>query len=224
MRQVLSSMKAFNELMVAAGLLVAATQVCATIITFEDLAEGATLSGQYAGLGVLFSPNAFSGANGNSTPQDWATNTGMTITATDIGAVGTPSLVSGKLLHSFNDWLSEDGDPSMVATFGPPVTSFSADFAGIFTGSDVTLTIYDGASIIGTVTGAACATTCQQTLSFAAPSITKVAFTPGSFSDWVGVDNITFSAAAAVPEPATLALLGLGLAGLGFSRRKQVAH
>ena len=33
-----------------------------------------------------------------------------------------------------------------------------------------------------------------------------------------GVDNVTVNV---VPEPATLALLGLGLAGIGFSRRKQ---
>lgn len=36
-----------------------------------------------------------------------------------------------------------------------------------------------------------------------------------------GMDSLNFSTLAAIPEPATFALLAFGFTGLGFSRRKQ---
>jgi hypothetical protein len=207
----------------AAGLLFTAAPAGAVTITFDDLADGTTLSNQYAALGVVFSPNAFSGANSNSTAESWATNTGMTVTDTDLGLAGTPFLASGKLLHSFGDFFAEDGDPSMLATFSTPVSTFSADFAGIDSSgaADVTLTFYNGLVALGTVAANACAGPCQQTLSFSAPIITRVAFTPGSAADWVGVDNITFSATAPVPEPGTASMLAIGVSVGVFGLRRR---
>ena len=44
----------------AAALLAIATQAQAVTINFETLAAGTVLSNQFAGLGVTFTPNAFS--------------------------------------------------------------------------------------------------------------------------------------------------------------------
>ena len=207
----------------AAGLLLAAGQASAGTITFDELVGGIpvvsvgdTLSTQYAG--VTFSANAFTGAGGPT--GDWATNTDMTIvssTGSDVGGLGTPSLVSGKLLRSFGGWLDEDGDPSFLITFASAISSISVDFAGVSTPADVHLIAYNGATQIGDVTSAV--TTGQFTLSFAAASITKVAIVPGSYDDWVGVDNINYTTAA-VPEVSTYAMMALGMGLLAFKRRK----
>ena len=197
----------------AVGLL-AAGQASAAVITFENLPVGTILSNQYAG--VTFSANAFTGNGGPNGP--WATNTDMTIvssTGGDVGYLGTPLIVSGNILRSFNGWLAEDGDPSFRITFATPLSSISADFAGVSTPADVRLIAFNGLTQIGNVTSTV--TTGQYTLSFAAASITSVIITPGSFSDWVGVDNINYQP---VPEASTYAMMVLGLGLLAFKRRK----
>jgi hypothetical protein len=189
-------------------------------ISVNDLAVGAVLSNQYAAQGVSFSANAFSSPGSSSSGQARATNTDMTIvssTGGDVGGLGTPPLVSGNVLRSFAGWLNEDGDPSFLISFSTAVTSMSFDFAGVFGFADVTLWAYDGATLLGTVSGTSGG---QFSLGFAAASITSVAVRPGTFDDWVGVDHLAF---APVPETSTHAMMALGLSALGIAARRRKA-
>jgi hypothetical protein len=207
--------------LLAAGLALAAVQANADTLTFEDLAAGSILSNQYAAQGVTFSANAFTGPGTSTSGSPWATNSDMTIVSsagTDVGGLGTPSLVSGNVLRSFAGWLGEDGDPSFTISFATPITAISVDFAGVSTGADVRLFAFDGATALGSAIGSG---TGQFTLALGGGALmTHVVVTPGSFNDWVGVDNITYTLTA-VPEASTYAMMGLGLALLAFKRRRQ---
>ena len=201
-----------------AAFLCAAIDASATTLTFDDLALGTTLSTQYAG--VVFAPNAFSGTGSPS--GTWATNTDMTIVSAsggDVGALGSPSLVSGNVLRSFGAWQDENGDASFRVSFVTAINSFSADFAGVSTPADVRLFAYNGSSLLGTVAGSL---TGQFTLGFAAPRITSVIVTPGDNLDYVAVDNIRYQAVTAVPEPSTWAMAGLGSFVLTWASRRKV--
>lgn len=189
----------------------------ATLIDFNSLSEGEVVSSQFAGVtfsagpGSLDVPNA--GGNG------LATNSNMQVTSTDLGGLGTPSLVSGMILRTFDGWLDEDGDSVFVMTFATGIESISVDFAGISTASSTAMYAYAGgtthvASITATGTG-------QQTLTLSGlGNATQVAITAGDFFDWVGVDNINYTPASTVPEPATMAVLGIGAAAM-LRRRKR---
>jgi PEP-CTERM motif len=201
----------------AASLLLA-TQASAVTLTFDDLAAGAVLSTQYSALGATFTPNFFSGPGSSTSGEPWATNTNMTIvssTGADVGGLGTPGLVSGNLLRSFNGWFGENGDASFLISFSTPVTSVSATFAGVSTAADVTMWAYNGSTLLGTVSGT---TVGQFVLTINGASITSVAVRPGSFDDWVGVDNVVF---APVPEPGTYGMMALGLVGIGLLMRRR---
>ena len=206
--------------LVASSLVLAASQASATTLTFENLAAGTTLSNQYAALGATFSANAFTGPGTSTSGKPWSALTDMTIvssTGADVGGLGTPAgLVSGNILHSFSGWLAEtDGDPSFKITFSGLVTGFSVAFAGVSTAVDVTVYSYNGATLVNTVSGSS---TGQFVLSYAGP-LTSVAIRPGSYNDWVGVDNVNYTLAP-VPEASTYAMMGAGLALLAFRRRK----
>jgi PEP-CTERM motif len=218
-------MKKISYAALATGLLLAASQASAETLTFDDLAVGTVLSNQYAAQGATFSANAFTGPGSSTSGEDWATNTNMSIVSaggTDVGGLGSPSLVSGNLLRGFSGWLDEDGDPSFRITFASEATNFSATFAGVTTGPDVRLFVYNGTTLLGTVAGAGAATTVQFTLSYSAGPFTSVVVTPGSFDDWVGVDNISYTLSP-VPEAGTWAMMGLGLSALALVRRRRAA-
>jgi len=191
-------------------------------INFDDssVSIGSILSTQYSGLGVTFSPNALAGAGGPT--GDWATNTDLTIvssTGGDVGGLGTPSLVSGLLLRSFNGWLGEDGDASFAINFAGGITDISMDFAGISTPASSRIFAFDASNNL--LASVAASGTGQRTLSLSGlATATKVVVTPGDFFDWVGIDNINFTPAA-VPEPTTMAALGLG--ALAMLRRRKKA-
>jgi hypothetical protein len=214
-------MKTTSLLICLGGCLLAAGSAQATLIDFNSLSEGTIVSNQYsgvtfaAGLGGLTVPSATSGL------AVWATNTSMDVTLSTGGNVssGVTFPISGMLLHGFQGYTNENGDPVFTITFASPISDISIDFGGVGNVSDSRFFGYKTGSTTYTY-GATAMVQNTSTLSLSGmTNVTKIVVTPGDFNDWVGIDNINYTSSA-VPEPGAIFAIGFGIVSLATRRRK----
>ena len=103
--------------------------------------------------------------------------------------------------------------------FDTPVQGFFADFFAAGNTFQLTLTLADGSSTMIQVPGPG---NSLEPFGFISTSnaIMSIEFS-NTLNDGFFVDNISAGNAVSVPEPGTLALLGIGLAGMGLMRRRR---
>lgn len=195
------------------ALFVVALPAQAVMIDFNDGTDGADINGFYSGLGVTFSNAHWDG-----------------FVSTNEGSVGAGGLkLVGGGASGQSEYTPKAGSP-IVATFSFGITDLS--IYGLNVGElGARIDVYDaavGGNLLDSaqVVGVGLGANNHPLLVSSASLIYRVEFYQPVAGGGEGMlwDNLSFTRVdGPVPEPATLALMGLGLAGFRLGHRKSAA-
>ena len=184
-----------------------ATQTGGTLIDFEGQTDGANADNLYVGLGVTFSATV-----GNTRIWDPLLG-GNQVASSGTGVLGPTGPNTDPISIHFNS-----GQSFVEFFFADP---------NVFGGTSYTLTAFDGSNnVLESLLIPSSSLPGNFYTGFARTSadILRVAIDPSNGGENFSVDDLRFGNTAAVPEPATLTLVGLGWGVLAARRRMQGAR
>lgn len=170
---------------------------------------------------------AFDSATGTLSIIDFETTLPAGVSISGGGVIGDATVVCATpALHCYaTSPINVLRNNGATFTFATPIDSFGAYFLGWqLAGQTITVGYLDGSTtILDMLAGNSLGGTLFFGFTDVGTSITSILYTAGiSATDAVGIDDLRFGIGgdAPIPEPATLVLLGLGLAVGSFGRRR----